>query len=65
MPKMCELVALGSKGDPVYVNPLSVRFVRPGSQGNSNIYFDDDQSISVAMPVDQVIQALDRAMNAE
>lgn len=58
MPKMCALVAPGAKGDPVYVNPSTVRYVRPGTTGTVVIYFGDDQSVSVAMPINQVIEAL-------
>lgn len=65
MPKMCALVAPGNKADPVYVNPATVRYIRPGSLGNTTIHFANDQSISVAMPIDEVIQALDVSMNAD
>jgi len=64
MPKMCRLAAPGAIAQPVFVNPLTVRYVRPGSPGNTLIAFADDQSIGVAMPIDQVIELLDTAMNA-
>jgi len=62
MPRMCALIAHGAKGDPVYVNPMTVRYVRPGATGNSLITFDDNQTLGVAVPIDQVIAALDNAM---
>jgi hypothetical protein len=65
MPKMCALTAQTAKGETVYVNPATVRYVRPGSPGNSTLHFANDQSISVAMDVREVIQALDIAMNVD
>ena len=66
MPKMCALVGPGMSPVPIYVNPLTVRYVRPVAGGvSATIHFADDQSISVSMPVDQVIHALDIAMNAD
>jgi hypothetical protein len=62
MPKMCGLVT-GSKGDVIYVNPMLVRLLRPGSPGNTLIVFDDNHSTVVALPTDQVRAALDRALN--
>jgi hypothetical protein len=63
MPTMCHLIAT-SKGEPIYVNPLNVYYVRPHSPGNSVIHFGNDQSIGVAMDVQGVIHALDVAMNS-
>lgn len=60
MPKMCELSESGGK--PVYVNPTTVRYVRPGSGTTTVIHFAPDQSTVVAMPIDEVIAALDIAM---
>lgn len=61
MPKMCELTVSGPRADSVFVNPMNVRFVRPGTSGCS-IHFADNQSISIAMPVSEVIRLLDYAM---
>jgi hypothetical protein len=63
MPLMCELRTPGQKGDPVFVNPLNVLYVRAGAPGTTSIYFDNDQTINVALPVQAVIEALDGAMN--
>jgi hypothetical protein len=64
MPKMCELQT-SAKGDPVYVNPMTVRYVRPGSPGNAVIHFDGEKSMVVAMDVADVIRALDAALNVD
>jgi hypothetical protein len=65
MPRMCGLVAAGPKADTVYVNPTTVRYVRPGSLANATtIHFANDQSISVAIAIEEVIQALNVSMNA-
>jgi hypothetical protein len=63
VPKMCRLFAPGHKADPIYVNPMTVRYVRPASAVQSVIYFEDDESISVPVPLEEVIAALDKAMN--
>jgi hypothetical protein len=69
MPRMCRLVAVGPpEDDPVYVNPTTVRCVRPGSLVDATIiHFANDQSISVAIAIaiEEVIQALNVSMNAD
>jgi hypothetical protein len=65
MPKMCELLAPGPRAESVYVNPITVRYVRPGSPGTSLIHFDNNQSLGVAMPVQELIRLLDIAMNID
>jgi hypothetical protein len=64
MAKMCGLKAPGSQSQPVYVNPRTVRYVRPGKTAESTvIHFEQDQSISIAMPIALVVRELDIAMN--
>jgi hypothetical protein len=76
MSKMCALVGAVArpesvyaktavKSESVYVNPTAVRYVRPGSNGHSLVYFANDQSITVAMNVEEVVCALDVAMNVD
>jgi hypothetical protein len=65
MPKMCALLSTGPRNEMVCVNPSNVRYVRPGSPGSTAIHFANDQSISVAMDVQDVIRALDVAMNVD
>jgi hypothetical protein len=64
MPKMCALPSREPTTELVYVNPSNVRYVRPESPGNSVIHFANDQSISIAMDIQDVIRLLDDAMNA-
>jgi hypothetical protein len=63
MPKMCALVSRGSKADPVYVNPLAVFYVRPIAPDRTAVYFSEDRSVEVTMPIEEVIRLLDIAMN--
>ena len=62
MPKLAEFPQPNIH-EPVLVNPISVRFIRPGSPGHTLIQFDKDHSVLVAMPLDRVRQILDYAMN--
>jgi hypothetical protein len=62
MPKLAEFPQPNTH-ESVLVNPTTVRFIRPGSPGHTAIYFDKDHSVLVVMPVDQVRQILDYAMN--
>jgi hypothetical protein len=53
----------GQTGDPVYVNPTNVLYVRPGSPDNATLYFGDDRTLTVGLPIGAVVAALDKAMS--
>jgi hypothetical protein len=65
MPKMCQLMSPVGKNEPVFVNPLAVWYVRPGTVGHSVIHFAEDQWIGAAQDVNEVIRLLDVAMNVD
>lgn len=61
MPKMCGFMVSGGDA-PIFVNPTLVRMLRPGP-GYTSIQFDKEHSVSVALPIEDVQIALDKAMN--
>ena len=60
MPKLCGFPTGGS-AKPVYINPTQVRVLRSGPT-YTTIHFDNDHSIGVNLPIEQVWQALNEAM---
>jgi hypothetical protein len=63
MPKMCNFQASGSD-QPIYVNPTSVRVLRSGPNFTA-IHFDNDHSIHVELPIEEVRDIIDAQMNMD
>jgi hypothetical protein len=62
MPKMCAFGRSGS-GEPIFVNPVNVLYVGPGSAGVTIIYFAKDEKLLVAGELQHVTDRLSLAMN--
>jgi len=62
MPKLCELPAPQS-GVPLYVNPLTVSYIRPGNATTCVINFADNHSVGVGVSADEAKRRLDVALN--
>jgi hypothetical protein len=62
MPKLCEMPAPQS-GAPVYINPLTVSYIRPGSGNTCVISFADNHSVGVGITADEARRRLDVALN--
>jgi hypothetical protein len=65
MPKMCKLTLPGPKGESAFVNPTTVLYVKATTPGNARLYFDNDRTLAVAVPLETVVRLLDVAMNAD
>ncbi len=65
VPKLCQLPTPGQSGIPVYVNPLTVSYIRPGTGNTCIIYFADNHSVGVAVTADEAKRQLDVALNAD
>jgi len=63
MPKFCEMPTASPHGGPIYVNPIQVRYIRPGNSNTCTLIFDDNQSTPIGLPAEQVRQLLDKALN--
>jgi hypothetical protein len=62
LPKMCVFHVAG--GDPpIYINPTLVRLLRVWDPRTTIVEFDKEHRESVPLPIEQVRQALDKAMN--
>jgi hypothetical protein len=64
MARLCtlEIVVPGAGTSTVYVNPLLVRFIRPGTPGHTIIHFDHQDAIDVARPLRDVQTEIDAAL---
>jgi hypothetical protein len=63
MPKMCRLPVTGLP-NTISINPLAVRYLRPGGDTETGIYFDDQQVLKVNLGIDKVEEALNVALNS-
>lgn len=63
MPRMCELPSPGQSATPVYVNPLAVSYIRPGTHNTCIIHFADNHSVGVAVAAEEAKRRLDVALN--
>ena len=50
-------IAGGQRGQNVIVNIDLVRYIRSVKTGQATVYFDDDQSLTVAMDAQQIAEA--------
>ena len=62
MPRMCRFSSPTRVGI-ISVNPLSVRYLRPGSHDTTTIYFDSGHTLTVNSPLSEVERAIDLALN--
>jgi hypothetical protein len=66
MPKMCGIDAPGE--EPMYINPMNVLLLRSFKDGKgigTRIILADNQMAMVRLPLIQVAELLDIAMNAD
>jgi hypothetical protein len=63
MPKMCEMPAPQSGAAPLYISPLTVAYIRPGSSNTCVICFADNHSIGVGVAADEARRRIDVALN--
>ena len=54
-------IAGGQQGQNVIVNIDLVRYIRSVKTGQATVYFDDDQSLTVAMDAQQIAEAANGA----
>ena len=64
MARLCtlEIIEPGAGTSTVYVNPLLVRFIRPGTAGHTIIHFDHQDAIDVPRPLRDVQTEIDAAL---
>jgi len=61
MPQLCRFKS-GMSPTDVYVNPTQVRMIWEWDAGNTVLGFDKEHSATVAEPIAQVAQKLDKAL---
>jgi len=64
MARLCalEIMEPGAGASTVYVNPLLVRFIRPGTPGHTIIHFDQHDAIDIPRPLRDVHTEIDAAL---
>jgi len=63
MTKLCRFTDLHET--TIYVNPLSVRYVRPKADKGTTIYFDEDHRIAVSEELEAVVSSLGTGSDGE